>query len=137
MLIGLKSAYRVARVTSEVRDAGIDTSSPDGQTIPIETVDAIIDRLDAAASLPVPDPIKAQQTLQVFESVNARPPGVLGTLTLMGVHGGSFVVAWEGAGEQEGVAPDPAPLSPLFVNARRSRQTRGKPHLRDGGIPRI
>jgi Zn-dependent protease len=93
MLIGLRSAYRVARVASEVRDAGIDTSSPDGQTIPIETADAIIDRLDAAASLPVLDPIKAQQTLQVFESVNARPPGVLGTLTLMGVHGGSFVVA--------------------------------------------
>ncbi|MBC8356166.1 MAG: hypothetical protein H8E66_29670 [Planctomycetes bacterium] len=93
MLIGLKSAYRVARVSSEVRNAGIDTSSPDGQTIPIETADEIISRLDAAASLPVLDPLKAQQTLQVFESVNARPPGVLGTLALTGVHVGSLVVA--------------------------------------------
>ncbi len=93
MLMGLRSAYRVARVTSEIRDAGIDTSSPDGQSIPIATADAIISRLDAAAPLPVPDTIKAQQTLQVFESVNARPPGVLGTLALAGVHGGSFVVA--------------------------------------------
>ena len=93
MMIGLRSAYRVARVTTEIRDAGIDTSSPDGQMIPIETADAIIGRLDAAAPLPVHDAIKAQQTLQVFESVNARPPGVLGTLALFGVHGGSFVIA--------------------------------------------
>ncbi|MDA1055157.1 MAG: site-2 protease family protein [Planctomycetota bacterium] len=93
MLVGLRSAYRVARVASEIRDANIDTSSPDGQTIPIETADAIISRLNAASPLPVPDVLRAQQTLQVFESVNARPPGVLGTLTLAGVHAGSFGVA--------------------------------------------
>jgi hypothetical protein len=91
--MGLRSAYRVARVTSEIRDAGIDTSSPDGQTIPIDTADAIISRLDAAAPLPVPDVLKAQQTLQVFESVNARPPDLLATLLLGGVYGGSIVVA--------------------------------------------
>ncbi|MEO8495292.1 MAG: site-2 protease family protein [Planctomycetota bacterium] len=92
MLIGLRSAYRVARVAAEIRHAGIDTSSPDGQSIPIGTADEIISRLDAAAPLPVPDALRAQQTLQVFESVNARPPGVLGTLALGSVHAGSFVV---------------------------------------------
>jgi hypothetical protein len=93
MLIGLRAAHRVARVAAEVRDSSIDTSSPDGQSIPIETADAIISRLDAASPLPVPDAIKAQQTLQVFESVNARPPGLLGTLALGGVHGASLVIA--------------------------------------------
>lgn len=93
MLMGLRSAYRVARVASEIRDAGIDTSSPDGQSIPIETADEIISRLAAAAPQPVHDAIRAQQTLQVFETVNARPPGVLGTLALTGIHAGSFVAA--------------------------------------------
>lgn len=93
MLIGLRAAHRVARVAADVRDSSIDTSSPDGQSIPIETADAIISRLDAASPLPVPDAIKAQQTLQVFESVNARPPGLLGTLALGGVHGVSLVIA--------------------------------------------
>lgn len=93
MLIGLRAAHRVARVAADVRDSSIDTSSPDGQSIPIETADAIISRLDAASPLPVPDAIKAQQTLQVFESVNARPPGLLGTLALGGVHGASLVIA--------------------------------------------
>jgi len=93
MLFGLRSAYRVARVASEIRDADIDTSSPDGQTISIETADAIISRLDAAAPRPVPDMLKAQQTLQVFETVNARPPGLLATLLLGGVYGASLVVA--------------------------------------------
>jgi Zn-dependent protease len=93
MLIGLRAAYRVARVAAEIRESNIDTSSPDGQSIPVETADAIISRLDAATPLPIPDALRAQQTLQVFESVNARPPGVLGTLMLGGVHGASLVIA--------------------------------------------
>ena len=94
MLLGLRSAHRVARVASEIRDANIDTSSPDGQHIPVETADAIISRLDAVAPAQVPDRLRAQQTLQVFETVNARPPDVLGTLALLGVHAGSFVAAF-------------------------------------------
>lgn len=93
MLIGLRSAYRVARVASEVRDANIDTSSPDGQTVPIHVVNEIVTRLNDASPLPAPDALRAQQTLQVFESVNARPPGVLGTLALSGVYGGTFAFA--------------------------------------------
>ncbi len=93
MLLGLRSAYRVARVASDIRDAQIDTSSPDGQTVPNRVVDEIVTRLNDASPLPAPDALRAQQTLQVFESVNARPPGVGGTLALGGVYGGTFCFA--------------------------------------------
>ena len=93
MSFGLPAIYRMARITDELRDSGLPAGSADGQTVPIETADVIIDRIEAAFPKGLNHKMKAQFTLQIFESLNARPPGVLPTLGFAGLHGGSFAVA--------------------------------------------
>jgi len=93
MSFGVPAVYRMARITDELRDSGLPAGSADGQTIPTETADIIIDRIESAFPKGLNHKMKAQFTLQIFESLNARPPGILSTLGFAGIHGTSFVVS--------------------------------------------
>jgi hypothetical protein len=64
----------VARIAHELRAGGLAAASADDQTIPPPVADAIIDRLQTAFPKSNARAL-AQQTLQVFGSINARPPG--------------------------------------------------------------
>lgn len=81
-LIGVPTAYRLARITSSLRQRGLAAGSSDDQTIPQETAVAIIDELKKGAPKAHTNKTLAQQTLQIFETLNARPPGWLGTVSL-------------------------------------------------------
>lgn len=94
MMLGLRTSYHIARIAQELRESRLTALSPDGHTIPVQTADTIIDQLLAVLPAAIPSKLRAQQTLHVFESINARPPGVLGTLALAGLHAGSFVAAF-------------------------------------------
>jgi hypothetical protein len=90
MLAGAPLAFRLAKTAYDLRTEGASGASPDGYTIPPELAQRIADRLTTGAKKPQGVKILAQHTLTVFEQLNARPPGVLGTLGLVGVHGGTF-----------------------------------------------
>lgn len=93
IVMSLPRTYRMAQVVQHLRQAGMNAASPDAQTIPTATAAAIIGELRRA--IPNGGGVKnrAQMTLQVFESLNARPPEVLGSLAFLGVHGMTFVLA--------------------------------------------
>ena len=83
MLIGIPAAYRMARISTMLRERGVPPSSQDDQTVPTETAVAIIDELKKIPSPRVTNKMMAQQTLQIFETLNARPPGWLATSGLL------------------------------------------------------
>lgn len=110
MAIGLPHAVRIARAARELRAAGVTGGSADDQTIPPAVADQIITRLTAGRARPPHVGMLAQQTLQVFETLNTRPPGWLasiGLLTLQTVglafavvFGALFAVAQQGSLEE-------------------------------------
>jgi Zn-dependent protease len=90
MLVGIPAAYRMAKATDDLRRAGVRGNSADGQSIPPDLADLIVDKISTSNAKPRPTRILAQQTLTVFENLNARPPGWLATIGLLGVHAGTF-----------------------------------------------
>jgi Zn-dependent protease len=93
MLVGLPAAYRLARITRDLRRAGLEPVSPDDQTIPAETAEAIIEKVVEAFPKRTPTNVLAQHTLSVFESLNARAPGVVASFGLAVVQGGGLATA--------------------------------------------
>jgi Zn-dependent protease len=93
MLIGIPAAYRVARITRTMRERGVPPASPDDQTIPTETAVTIIDELKKALPKGYSNKMLAQQTLQIFENMNSRPPGWLASLGLFFVYFASLGMA--------------------------------------------
>lgn len=92
-LISVPAAYRTARIAHELRLAGLPSVSPDSQTIPIDIAQVIIDRVRQAFPAKTGNKMIAQHTLNVYETINARPPGWPATIGFGAVHGGAFVVS--------------------------------------------
>jgi Zn-dependent protease len=61
--------------------------------VPAAQANAIISKVRQAFPRKTKDKAIARYTLEVYELLNARPPGWLGTLTLAGLAGGTFVLA--------------------------------------------
>lgn len=93
MFIGIPLAYRLARIASELRLRGVPAASEDNQTIPPETAQAIVGELKKSAPKATPTKILAQQALQIFETMNARPPSWPVTIGLLFAHFASFGIA--------------------------------------------
>jgi Zn-dependent protease len=92
MLLGLPLAYRMNRIAGRLR-GHVPTTSPDDQSIPSETAEAILDELKTGLPANTTTKLRARYVLQVFELLNTRPPGWLATGSLIAVHVGSFVLA--------------------------------------------
>jgi hypothetical protein len=93
MALAVPVSYKLARITRDVRTAGAEPLSPDDQTIPTATADAIIGRVHERFSKRYNNRQKAQFTLQVFEALNARPPRLLASLGLAFVQGAALIAA--------------------------------------------
>jgi Zn-dependent protease len=93
MLIGLPTSYRMARIVAHLRRRGLSTESPDGRAVPMETARVVIDEIKSAFTAGLDNRRTAQLTVQVFESLNARPPGWLATIGLSGVHAAALLAA--------------------------------------------
>ena len=98
MLVGLVPAFRLARIAGRLRNRGLPPVSPDDQTIPTETAQVIIGELKQAFPKRVTNQVLAQYTLQVFETLNARPPGWAASLALvfLQVMGGMAALVFAG-----------------------------------------
>lgn len=91
MLVGLPTAYRVARVVYRLRKSGFDAHSPDACTVPVETARVLHHELRKVLPANTAVRTTAQLTLNAFELLNAKPPGLLASLALIGIHGFSFI----------------------------------------------
>jgi Zn-dependent protease len=93
LVMTIPVTIRTAQIAKKLKQEGISPTSPDNQTIPRDVADRIITHLKAGAKTPVHNKLLAQQTLQVFETLNTRPPGVLASLSLLTLHGLMLVAA--------------------------------------------
>lgn len=92
MLLGLPAAYKLARITRDLRRSGLEPVSADDQTIPAATAEVIIAKVTEAFKK-APNKQLAHHTLHVFESLNAQPPGLMASLGLAFAQGASLVAA--------------------------------------------
>jgi Zn-dependent protease len=93
LLLGLPTIWQVTRVAQRLRRRGASALSPDNVSIPPETVKMILAELGAGKHVRRSAAVLAQQVTSVFETLNARPPGVLASAGLLAVQGGSFLLA--------------------------------------------
>ena len=90
--LSIPSTWRRGRMAHELRALGIATESPDGESLPVPAAITIIDairRTDRATRTPAS---LAQETLAVFERLNATPPNLLTSLGLLATYAGIFIV---------------------------------------------
>ncbi len=92
MLIGLPGAWQVAQAAHRLRGNKAIAVSPDDQSIPPEAARTILAELGAGRHNRMPANVLAQQVTSIFETLNARPPGVPASLALLAVQGISFVL---------------------------------------------
>ena len=82
MAIALPAMHKQARITNELRKSKLAPVSDDDQTIPPATAEAIVERVKAGFPKSLTNRNAAQYTLQIFENLNARPPGLWVSLGL-------------------------------------------------------
>jgi len=93
MLVGIRWAYQKGKIASDLQKSGFAAVSTDDQTIPQDIAVEIIQRVRAAFPKGLTTKQTANLTLQVFETLNARPPGWLATIGLSIVYLGSLFTA--------------------------------------------
>lgn len=93
MLIALPASWRVAKTAHRLRKQGVVAVSQDAQTIPQDAALVILHEVPGVFPKHGTARMLAQHVASVFETLNARPPGVIASAVLLTVHLVSFVVA--------------------------------------------
>jgi Zn-dependent protease len=93
MFMSLPYSYKMGQVAKQLRGEQFEPISPDSQSIPPATAAGIIKKLKASNKKPLHNKVLAQQTLQVFETLNTRPPGWLASIGLTTVYLASLAAA--------------------------------------------
>ena len=91
MLASLPSTFGVAKAVRNLRKRGFNANSPDACTVPIKAAKVIHNEIRTALPSVSSSKTLAQLTLSAFESLNAKPPGILASLALLGLHAASLV----------------------------------------------
>jgi Zn-dependent protease len=89
--------HRLARVAGRLRENQVPLPAPDDDGIPSQTAEPIIRELQSALPPGTNQATVAMNALTVFETLNARPPGVAGTLGLLALQFGGLILAVVGA----------------------------------------
>ena len=87
-----------ARVAARLRARGYQPASQREEMVPLDTAEAIFVELDTAAQGKLHAKALASSALQIFERLNARPPGVLASLALAASYFAALLVAVVGLG---------------------------------------
>ena len=93
MAVSLPAMHRIATITNALRREKLPVASSDGQRLPQPAADVIVDRVKAAFPKKTSNKVAAQHTLQIFENLNARPPGFLASIAFASVQFGSIAGA--------------------------------------------
>lgn len=92
MLLAIPMAWRLAGIAHRLKQEGLATLSSDAESIPAEAALAILAEVRPALPAETTPRILAQNVANVFETLNAYPPGVLASLGLLTLHAGSFLL---------------------------------------------
>jgi Zn-dependent protease len=93
MLISLPVTYRLAKLAARLRLEGLATTSTTGDTIPRATAEKIVEEVRPLLPAQTQPKVVAQHSLNLFETLNAKPPSWIVTILLLAVHAGSFAAA--------------------------------------------
>ena len=93
MAINLPLAFKLAKITDTLRDAELPPPTPGHDRIPVPTAQAIITAIKQVLPAKTSNKALAQHTVNIFETLNARPPGALGTIGLLLLQGGGIFLA--------------------------------------------
>ena len=93
MVMALPITFKLAKVTDELRYADLPEPLPEEDKIPTETAKAIISSIKPELPKGTANKVLAQYTINVFETLNAKPPGVFATLALMATQGIGIAMA--------------------------------------------
>ncbi|MCF6313904.1 MAG: site-2 protease family protein [Verrucomicrobiales bacterium] len=94
MLLGLPLAYKKAKAVHTLKLKGVTASALEGDTMPPETAREIVAEINASYNhAALNTKIIAQHTVQIFESLNAQPPGWLGSGAALVAQVGGFAMA--------------------------------------------
>jgi hypothetical protein len=93
MLVGLRWVYLKGKIVRDLRREEIAAVSTDDQTIPHDVALEIIRRVRTAFPRGLTAKQTANLTTQVFETLNARPPGWLATVALSTLYLGTLFSA--------------------------------------------
>jgi Zn-dependent protease len=90
--ITLPLAFKLARITDNLRKIALPEPEPGEDRIPVPTAQAIIAEVRSGFPGSISNKQIAQHTLNIFETLNAKPPAVFGTLGLLAVHAFAFLL---------------------------------------------
>ncbi len=93
MLLALPITWRLAGIAHRLKQQGLAARSADSESIPAKAALPILAELRPALPAQTTPKVLAQNVANVFETLNATPPGVFASLGLLAVHAGSFLVA--------------------------------------------
>jgi len=93
MAITLPIAFKLAKVSDNLRAANLPPPTPGEDRIPAQTAQSIISEIKTALPTNLSNKATAQHTLNVFENLNARPPGVIATIALLILYGGGIFIS--------------------------------------------
>ena len=92
MLLAVPAAIRNSNIARRVKSDGLEMLSEDSQSIPRSTVEKIVAHLPKTGPASLPKPL-AQQTRQIFEVFNSRPPGLMATIGLTLLYFAGWVIS--------------------------------------------
>lgn len=98
MAMSTPRTWRLGRLAEQLRASGILAQSLDRQTIPPETAAQLISAVKGSTKKARSIKLVAGEVLDLFERLNARPPGILATLSLLAVYLVTFGIAFLGFG---------------------------------------
>ncbi|MEX0727194.1 MAG: site-2 protease family protein [Planctomycetaceae bacterium] len=92
MLLGSMHAYRCGKIAAKLRREKVTFSSTDDGSVPLDAVARIVGELQES-SQSYDAKVLATLTLNVYETLNSKPPGWFASLSLLGLHAGSLATA--------------------------------------------
>ena len=85
LMLGIPVTYRMAKLAQRLRSESIQTRATNGQIAP-QTAAAIIEGVEDATGHAASPHIVATHSLQVFEIINATPPGIIVSFLFVLLH---------------------------------------------------
>jgi Zn-dependent protease/DNA-directed RNA polymerase subunit RPC12/RpoP len=92
-LLRVPVQWHMANIAHRLRKEGLAVESADAQSIPLKPALAILHEVRAKVPRNTNAKIMAAHVVNVFEALNATPPGAAATLGLLMLHCGSFLLA--------------------------------------------
>lgn len=93
MLLGTPIQFKIARSVADLRKSPMMSAPIDDHEIPTTAALAIIAELRKVLVGIKDDKVIAKNTINIYQTINTHPPGILASLAILGVHAVSFAAS--------------------------------------------